>query len=151
MKKFTTLIALLALAVPALAQDYGVVTPSLGALTQITAGATSNLTVNIDCRKQQNVAVKLSFCQPDEGVVYTNLVATFSKSIDGTTFATRDADKLTWTLALQAGGATNMVYATTNFNVGGIGYLRLESLQNREETNYVTNIVFSYAIKTRAP
>jgi hypothetical protein len=148
MKKLITIITLAAL--PVMAQSYAVITPS-GVPGDIPlGGVTSNTTVNIDCRKHQNVAVHIRYAS--DGAVsspVTNIVLTFNKSLDGTTFSTVATDKITWKLPLENGTSTN--YATTNLSVGGLGYIRLESIASQDVTNSCTNIVFSYAMKIRAP
>lgn len=146
MKKLIPLLGLL-IALPVIAQSYGKITPTLG-LTGVAAATSSNLTVNIDCKKQQNVAVNLAFQLDGDGADSTNAVLTFTKSLDGTVFPTRTEDEFTWTVALNG---TNMVYATTNFNVGALGYIRLKKIENLDSTGNMTNVVFSYAIKTKAP
>lgn len=146
MKKFITLLAVV-IALPVMSQNYGKITPTLG-LTGVAAATSSNLTVNIDCTKQQNVAVSTSFKLDGAGTDSTNVVLTFTKSLDGSTFPTRTADEFTWTVALN--GATT-VYATTNFNVGAIGYLRLKKIECLESGANLTNVTFSYAVKTKAP
>jgi undecaprenyl pyrophosphate phosphatase UppP len=140
---------------PAHAQavGFGSITPTYGVPIQIAdglstmpGGATSNAlsTAYIDCRGEQNVgiAVKFSFAS----ATTSNFVYTFDRSIDKTNWDTVNTFVLT-----VAGNGTTPQVCVTNVNVGGIGWMRLKSLQNTQASIAGTNLGVVYSIKRSAP
>jgi hypothetical protein len=98
----------------------------------------------IDCRKQQNVAMCLSFNQGSGSV--SNVTYTFQKSVDGIYFDT--SNPITITLA--STGTTRLDWVT-NINVAGVAYLRLYSIANTTSLVSMTNYGIVYGIKIGAP
>lgn len=148
MKKILTLAALFVFAAIANAQQYGVVTHSLGTFDQVSATATSNNIVVIDCKKQQNIALQVSFKLSGAGT--GNQTLTIAKSLDGstTTADTVAAGLHTWVIA---GNGTTTAVGTTNINCAGAGYLVVKSWANADGSRYATNIVIKSATKVNAP
>lgn len=148
MKKLLTFAALTVFAAIANAQQYGVVTPSLGTLTSITAAKASNNIVVIDAKKTQNVAVQVSFKLSGSGTGVQTLY--FARSLDGsfTTKDTIDDGILKWAIA--GNGATTVV-ATTNLPANPAGYWALTTWTNADASRYVTNISVKYSAKINAP
>lgn len=100
----------------------GVTTYTLG-YSVITNAYTTDETIVIDTRKQENVAVALVFSQS----AATNalpLTLTFKKSVDGVNAS--DADTVSWAYTRSAVSTTQV--ATTNIAVGGYPYLILKSI-----------------------
>lgn len=104
----------------------------------VASGATSNLTSNLDVRKQANTALMFKFA--NGGTNTQNVTLTFTQSVDGSTYA--DAPTFTWVVAAQ--GNTNSYAVSTNFATTGYGYLRLKSIANGSgDTITVTSIAYS--------
>jgi hypothetical protein len=143
---FVALVAFAITAQAQFAQRYVEQTLATG-LTTIGASTTSNCASGtvIDCRKQQNVAVSARFCLTGAGTSATTF--TFLKSVDGVNFDTDPNSKITW--APVGTGATTVV-ATTNLAVAGVGYLKLTSIQNGNNS-VLTNEFVKYAIKMGSP
>lgn len=100
----------------------------------VAAGATSNgINAQIYVGKQQNVAISWL-------TTGTNVSFNMSKSVDGSVWLTNSYTVI---------GISNAFPMITNINVGGIGYLRIDSVTSTGAT-IATNTV-SYGIKTSAP
>lgn len=129
------------------AQSYGVATLGTG-ISVVSSNTVSNAvsTATINCSKMQNLGVMVSFANQVSPNT-SNVVFSFSRSLDNVTYDTTSGTQFSITMATT--GSTNVSYAT-NWNVGGIGYLRLDSIRNYA-TNFMTNIVIQYSVKRSAP
>jgi hypothetical protein len=120
----------------------GVQTPTL-AFPVITNAFTTVESIVLDTRKQENVAVALTFSQS----AATNalpLTLTFARSVDGVTAS--DGDKFTWAYNRSAVSTTQV--ATTNIAVSGYPYLILQSIAAPGTgANLVTVSSFKYFVK----
>ena len=128
------------------AQAYGYGSLTISAAT--TAGAaTSTLTGSpiMDVTKIQNVTLFTKFGFSSSNL--SNIVYTISQSYDKTNWNT--ISPIVWTVTAAAG--TGVQRASTNINVGGIGYLKLETIQNTHASAVLTNSAFVYTIKRGAP
>ena len=144
MKKLiiASIVALFAVALTpqAKAQSQSLGTPTVAAATTATVGTNNVATVT----KQQNVV--LAFTSRLSAAGTSNLVYTFSRSIDGTYY-----DAITkYTITIPATGTTTNTYST-NLNVGGFMYLRLDSIDNFNATGVLTNYAIRYSVKPNAP
>ena len=143
-KLFLAIIALAAVSLTADAQSaasyQGISTPTVAAATTATV-STNNVIGTI---KQQNLALAFTFKLSASGT--SNVVYTFARSIDGANY-----DTITkYTITIPATGTSTNTFST-NLNVGGFTYLRLDSIDNFNATGVLTNIATGYAIKTQAP
>lgn len=142
MKKLLLILGLLALvALPAQAQYRRYIGPQpIVSGTQIYLAATTN-TVNttIDARESEYVALFIQFRLLGAGT--SNIVFTLQRSLDRTTFETAQNYKFT-----VAASGTNSVDILTNINVGSVGFLRLNTIENTA-TNIMTNVVVNYTLK----
>lgn len=139
---------------PARAQavGFGSITPTYGVpitvadgIPIITTGISNALaTAYIDCRGQQNVGIAVTF--DFASATTSNLVYTFSRSLDKTNWDTVNTYALT-----VAGNGTNIITCVTNLNVGGIGWMRLNSINNTDASITATNLGVVYSIKRSAP
>lgn len=136
--------ALLLSVFAATAQVYGPVSLPTATLSTVTAGATSNLTYTIDCRKQSVLDVQVDMQGNAANGTLSNVVFTFQKSVTGSKWGTDAASQFTWAPAVNG---TSEVSSTTNITVNGLGYLRLKSIQNTSTNVSITNLVFSYGVK----
>lgn len=118
-------------------------TTDLTATPNIGANSTTNLTVVIDCRKQQNVMLELRYNLTGTGTDTTTL--TYGFSVTGTA-----PTKPTYTM-LATNTGTTLVRQTLNIDTGGAGYIHLISLANADAGDAMTNIALSYGIKMSAP
>lgn len=128
-------------------QAYGFVDITTDLATPTVAGgATSNgiPAVVIDCTRVKDVALQVKFTFAN--TTTSNVVYTVCKSIDGANWETTPC--FTWTIA---GNGTTSVTSTTNLTVGGLGYLKLTSIQNTHASIVVTNNQVAYSIKRNAP
>jgi hypothetical protein len=129
-----TLLALLALALPARAEigtETIGITNSLGAAYTTTA----NLGSAVKVANQDNIGLLFKFQGSTTGT--SNIVITVARSVDGTTFET--SPPITWTVP--ANGTTAVV-AYTNLgtaNIGAAGYIKVTSIQNLNITTATTN------------
>ena len=122
------------------AQSQSLGTPTVAAATTATVSSNNVATVT----KQQNVV--LAFTSRLSAAGTSNLVYTFSRSIDGTYY-----DAITkYTITIPATGTTTNTYAT-NLNIGGFQYLRLDSIDNFNSSGVLTNYAIRYSIKPNAP
>jgi hypothetical protein len=145
MKKILTIISVLGLFASAVnAQTYAA--QSVTVTNAIAASSTENLNQVIDCRKQKDVAIQISFKMSSSGT--GNQTFVFDRSVDGSTWNSLAADKTTVVVA--ATGAT-LSTTVTNLNTYGAGFLRLVSWQNGQAGQYATNTSVKYGIKIAAP
>lgn len=143
MKKLLLILGLVAfLALPAQAQYRRYIGPQplIASQTQIYLAATTN-TVNaeIDARESEYVALLIQFRTLGAGT--SNIVFNLQRSLDRTTYESAQNYKFT----LVASG-TNTVNLLTNINVGSVGFLRLNTIENTA-TNIMTNVVVNYTLK----
>lgn len=133
------------LAQPSYSSAYGYASLSLAGIGT-TAGATTQTVTNqvLDVRGFQNVSLQTKFAF--SGSTTSNVVYLISKSIDKVIWET--VPSTTWTVA---GTGTTPVVAVTTIATGGVGWLRLESIQNTHATLVLTNTSFAYSIKRQAP
>lgn len=139
-KQLLVFLVLLVLAIPASAQSYNLVSTALTGGTNNVALTTTNATfaVTIPAERANNIAVQVTMKMNAAGT--TNVVFKFDESLDGTNWET-SAHSLTITPA-----GTSDVTGVLNVAVGGIGYLRLRTVEN-PNTSSITNIVLKYAAK----
>jgi len=135
----TALVAVLAFAGSASAQQYSPVTVYSQGTNAIAGSATVTPGSVITMTKSNNVAFQI-FATSLAGS--TNAVtANFAKSVDGVTYETTPSV----TLAVTANG-TNAVSALTNVATGAVGYLKLTSIVNGN-TNALTGVGVTAAKK----
>lgn len=95
----------------------------------------------INCTRADNLALQIQFVHAGAGT--DDCVFTFKKSVDGTTYATIGGP----TFTIAANG-TNAVCLVTNWACEGVGYLKLDSVQNGV-AEVMTNIAVYYSTKPR--
>ncbi len=140
---------ILALAVLSVLPAFGQQSPTYGPQTLLSAwtvAATLNTNLpskTIDCRKQQNVTLQISQVYSNAGA--SNVVYTFHRSVDGSTFESTAFATIT-----VAGNGTTPVVTVTNLTVAGAGYLRLTSITNGHTAAILTNTI-SYGVKISSP
>lgn len=105
--------------------------------------ATTNAPI-IDCRSQQNVGLQFNFALTASGS--GNCVFGVQKSMDGINWDTT-GNTNTFTVAANGTTAVTMV---TNFNVSGLGFMRLNMISNNNAVP-MTNISLGYGFKSVAP
>lgn len=136
MKKLFILSIIAALAAlftaSAVAQTYEDV--SLTIPNTVAGTATNGIGQVINCSKQQNVSLALTTTGA------TNVLYRIGASLDRTNWETNRF------LVAHAGGGTTLI---TNLNVGGIGYLRVDSLTVTGTIAATNSLV--YAVKRGAP
>lgn len=138
MKKLLALLALLGLAPLAQAQQYFVETVSSAA----TIAASGSITpgTKIPVRPYSNVAIQVSFKLSGSGT--SNIVASFAKSVDGTTFETTPSVTVT-----VAASGTTTVSGVSNVALGGVGWLKLVSVTNANTPSTVAELSIKTAVK----
>lgn len=131
--------AALAMALPAAAQQYTVTT--LTSHTNAVPASTTDTTDSnaVTLTKFANVGVQVQF-QGSHADDTANMTFSFIRSVNGVLY-----DSVPLTFAVPVNGTT-AVRASTNWVLGGIGYLKLTSIQNAA-TNQVTNIVIRVSTK----
>ena len=145
MKKLNLLIlAVVALfAVSAQAQSYDVITTTLSSnsvtITSIAASATnSTVRSSTMLSHQQSIGVQASFALASTGT--SAVVFKFDSSVDG----------LNWTSAAYSitvtANGTNTVSGASTFAIGGIGHVRLSSIEN-PNAEAMTGVTVKYARK----
>jgi hypothetical protein len=141
MKKILfSLIGLLAFALVAPAQQYTVSSVGTNTATAILNGTTNhvvNATTNalgypITCTKFGDVGIQVVFKLTASGT--TAVIFKFSESLDGVNYVANTARTLSVTPA-----GTAVVTGLTNQVLNGIGYLRLDTIENANSTD-VTNL-----------
>lgn len=75
------------------------------------------------------------------GTNVQNVTFVFKRSVDGTTYNTIGD----WRVDVPIYGTTNNT-VVTNWDVGGVGYLKLYAVEN-VSTNYITNVACKVSIK----
>jgi hypothetical protein len=108
----------------------------------LAAASSTNLATSIvmDCRKQDKVAVQVKFTLSNTAT--TNTIYTFARSLDGSNYDT--ANTFVW--AVPQNGTTTVI-ASTNIDMAGYGYLKLVTIDNRDDNGVLTNSLIKYAIK----
>lgn len=143
--KITKLIVLASLLAFTASAQYAVI-PLTGVPTTIGLATSTNIAASdiiIDCSRQQNVALSLRFkghVAGNSNVVYT-LQKSLQRGSNYTTFATITA----------AANGTTAVDVSTNYNVAGIGYLKLVTVSSANDAAVITNQQVWYAIKKDSP
>jgi hypothetical protein len=94
----------------------------------------------MDVRKQDKVAVQVKFTL--SAAATTNTIYTFARSLDGSNYDT--ANTFVW--AVPQNGTTTVI-ASTNIDMAGYGYLKLVTIDNRDDNGVLTNSLIKYAIK----
>ena len=97
----------------------------------------------MDVRKQNKVAVQVKFTL--SAAATTNTIYTFARSVDGSNFDT--SGTVTWQVPQNG---TTAVICSTNIDMEGYGYLKLLSIDNRDDNGVLTNSFIKYAIKRGA-
>lgn len=120
------------------AQTYGTLSIGTVPATLATAAATNSGTV-IDVRGNRNVGIYF------QGAGDANSTATatahFLGSLDGSNFSTKQGYDIILTLANTATAA-----CTTNYDLGAIGYLKLQYVTNAAGVN-ITNAIVQVSLK----
>ena len=112
-----------------------------GLPVSVTTGSTSNVTVNMDVRKQLNTALMFKF--HSTGVNTQNVTLTFVGSVDGSNYS--DAPAVTWVFACP--GNTNVYRISTNFAVNGYTHWRLKSVANAGSGDTIIPLQLDYSLK----
>jgi hypothetical protein len=132
--------------------SYNWETLTLGtSLTNVVGASTSNLVSTAGifyAGRAQNVGVQFSAKSTAADAGTVTLV--FSKSVDGSTYDTIAAGRFTFITTIAAANATTALTDSTNWNVGGIGWIKLHSIATTC-TNTLTNIVVKCSRKESAP
>lgn len=95
---------------------------------------------DIDVTRRNNLGLFLNF-QAQSGTNISNVTFVFKHSLDQTTFTTTNLTRISL-----AGFGTNAVNFATNVTTGGIGYWRLDSIENLNGTA-ITNVIVQYSQK----
>jgi hypothetical protein len=133
-------IAILALAPPTQAQ-VSPVELNLAGIGTIAGGTTQTCTnLIIDVPRYGNVALAFKFNM--SGSTTSNIVYTFSKSIDRSNWST--VNPITVTVA--ANGTTDVV-EVSNQAIGAVPYLKLETIQNTHASLVMTNKMVKFTPK----
>lgn len=143
MKLFKPLsfLVLLALTMSATAQSYSINTTTLTGGTNNVALTSTNSAVGIviPVVRANNVAITANFKLTGAGT--TAVVFRLDESVDGATW-----ESSAYSLSVTPAG-TSTVVGVGNIAVNGIGYLRLQTIENPNATS-VTNLVFKYGFKS---
>lgn len=140
MKKIIIMLAVLAVAVPAMAQQYNTRTVFDLGTNSIAAGATNapvDAKVAITRNAQVAVGTKIKMDAADT----SGLVFTFAKSVNGT-----DWETVPSLLVTNAATGTNAAHYVQNVDLGAVGWLRLVSVVN-PGTNSVTELKVTISTK----
>lgn len=140
-KQLFVLLVLLVLVFPAAAQSYSVNSTTLAGGTNNVPLASTNAAVAIviPVVRANNVAITASFKLTGAGT--TAVVFRLDESVDGSTW-----ESSAHSLSVTPAGTTTVV-GVGNVAVNGIGYLRLQTIENPNATS-VTNLVFKYGFKS---
>lgn len=113
--------------------------------TGSSCAATTTVTKNlvIDCSKQASVGVLIS--QKCSGASVSNMVYTFVRSVDGSTYDTIG------TTVTVTGNGTNQKSVLTNLPSYGANYIKLTTYAWDDPATYCTNMSMSYGVKISAP
>lgn len=144
MKKLVSLAAFLVLSFAAQAQYTLVTLPNIPSILATTITTNLATPAIIDATKQKDVAVQFEFAQMAAST--SNVVFTLQRSLDGV----RWDSNVTYTVTLPSTG-TGLQTFTTNWTLGGVGYMRLVSVANTTALTTATNIAVKYAVKRNAP
>jgi hypothetical protein len=132
-KLLLSLVAVAALAVSAAAQQYQPLT--LNSLVTVAATATSNYTGVVNVRAANYVGIRTYCALSGSGT--DDIVFSFSKSIDGSTFETTPSVLIT-----NVANGTTPVNKVSIVDVTGVHTLKLVSVLNNSSSRVLTNSVF---------
>ena len=139
MKFFFSLIALVCLTFSASAQNWTTIISSTGMSNNIAVASTNSYLLTLDATEQLNVGFLYSAkCMATNG---TTTTITFDSSIDGSLWQSN-----AYTFSIAQNGTTPVTLCT-NIPIGGVNYLRLNSIGNPASVGAVTNITFEYSAK----
>jgi hypothetical protein len=125
------ILAVTALAVGVQAQQYSATEVYTSSTNSIGTNATVTNNVTITATKSSDVGLAIT-ARGASGATNT-VTASFSRSLDGTNWATFI------TLPVTMSG-TNLVTAVTNVSVGAVGFLRLNTVANADVAATATNV-----------
>jgi len=148
-----TLGLVIALAFPALAQQYTVGTLTLATNSVLTGATEEGNSSAITLTRYEDVALQFTFLAAGtmtndcDGDVTFN----FAWSPDGSNWNNTTNQNRSFVLSCAWTNDTTAVAFVTNVTVGAIGYMRLDNIINGDtnENSYVTNIVVKYALKPK--
>ncbi len=138
------LLALCALfAVPLQAQVTSTTLGSFSSVpTLITASATSNVLASVAVQNGKGIAIMPIFVGSNG--ITSNVVFSFSKSVDGTNYSTTTVTK---TNAINGTTSVKGIHIFTADELDGVRYLRLDSIANGGAAN-ITNTAVYYSIRS---
>jgi len=138
-KYIFSLLAFVCLTFSASAQNWSTIISPTGTSNNVAAASTNSYLLMLDATEQLNVGFMYSAkCVATNG---TTTTITFDSSIDGSTWS---SNVYTFTIAQNG---TTPVSLCTNIPVGGVNYLRLNSIGNPGSVGALTNITFQYSAK----
>jgi len=120
---------------------YGVDYLLTGGTNVVAAATTATYTGVIGCFRQNAVNVGVSFAAT--GTNSSTVTIKFSDSNDGSNWYTNNPN---YTIVMTANG-TATVTTQTNLNVGAVGQIRLESIQNANGSVPLTNVLVNFSTK----
>ena len=139
MKFILAIFTLAILTLTASAQNWTTIISPTGTSNNVAAASTNLYLLTLDATEQLNVGFIYSAkCVATNGTT-TSIV--FDSSIDGTTWQSN-----TYTFSVAQNGTTPVAMCT-NIPVGGVNYLRLQSIGNPGSVGALTNITFQYSAK----
>jgi hypothetical protein len=144
MKKLIAILSLALLAIafapPLAAQSYSLQATTLNGGTNNVATATTNTSfaVIMPCVRSTVIAPQVTFKLNGAGT--DTIVFKFDHSVDGSNWKSAGTS-----LSVAANGTT-LVTGNTSIAAGGIGYIRLSTVENPSSSS-VTNLVLKYATK----
>jgi len=136
------LLALCAFVVPVQAQQYAVTSVTI--TNHVPAATTDGIdSAAIALTRYEDIGIWWSFKM--SAAATDNMTLTFKKSIDGTTYATTGGPSF----VVAATGATTVNFVT-NFTLGPVGYLKVDSIQNANGAAVaLTNLYLKIVTKPR--
>jgi hypothetical protein len=138
---FVALVAFIALSnITSYAQAYSLQTTSLNGGTNNVATATTNTSFAVTLVGTRSTVMGVQARFKLNGAGTDSIVFKFDHSIDGTNW------KAAGTSLTVAGNGTNEVTGNTSVALGGIGYLRLSTVENPSSSS-VTNLYLTYVTK----
>jgi len=120
---------------------YGVDYLLTGGTNIVAAATTATYNLGIGCFRQNTVNIGVSFSAT--GTNSSTITLKFSDSNDGTTWFTNNP---AYTIVMTAAD-TGTVTTQTNLNVGAVGQIRLQSIQNANATVPLTNVLVNFSTK----
>lgn len=113
------------------AQQYSATSLYSSGTNSIAANSTNSVGQAFAVTKNRNIAIALAFTGTTGNSA--NVTANLAKSVDGTSYESTPSVTLT-----AAANGTNAVTAVTNVDTGGVGWLKLVSVVNGNNT--LTNV-----------